>query len=275
MCPRKTTKKAEKQYPPAPSVQDEAGSNEDGDLGRFEFTQEEVDNYLEYERRKELHLENEEEEEYVNDHHHHSSQPTVEMYEQDVPPSLPQNAYRPAARHPSAEPVVVELSQRLPTTPQYHATSESRPQFRHFGATSVIPTPVGDSEAWDQFLREVRRDIDSMRWSDPQPGLASTSGYIVYFPRSDIPDGYSGGLGGLGHNRRPYHSMPTTRTRGSNERVPFAMRRAVDRDLALREEPMELFEMWADTFTASRRIEEDVAILRKRLNLLHKFYYRP
>jgi hypothetical protein len=33
--------------------------------------------------------------------------------------------------------------------------------------------------------------------------------------------------------------------------------------------------MWADTFSRSRRIEEDVATLRERLRLLHQFYYRP
>ena len=39
-------------------------------------------------------------------------------------------------------------------------------------------------------------------------------------------------------------------------------------------EPTVVFEMWANVFGMSRRIETDVAALRERLSGLHRFYDR-
>jgi hypothetical protein len=271
MSPRKTTRKAEEQYPPAPSVEDDAASNGNGGLEKIQFSQEVIDEYLAFERMKELRLENEEEE-YVNDDDDGSSQSTVERYEhyeQDEPLSLPSNSYNPAARDQSNQHVVVESPLRPPTPPQYCTIPEPPPPtiiLQNLAPTvPVTSLPAGEAGAWSQFLGRVPRHIVPIRQRHPQTEFASTGGYFEdHCPRGVISGGYSRGVGSLGYNRRPYRTMPTG-IRGPNETVPFAIARAADRNLALYEEPSELFEMWADTFGRSRRIEEDLTTSRERL----------
>lgn len=270
MSPRKTSKEAREQYPPAPSAEDDATSIENDHLEGF--SQETVNEYLAYERMAGLCL-NEEEGGYVKGSDPDSLQPTAEIYEQDEydePPLSPSALLRS---------VLVESSQRPPAQLQYCAVPAPPPPpiiFQNAPHTApVISLPVSEAEAWSRFLAGVSQDTVSTRRRYPQPVTASTGGYFEHrYPRGVIPGGYSRSVGGVGHDSRPYHTMPTT-THGPNERVPIVLPSAADRDLALREEPIDLLEMWADTFGRSRRIEEDVATLRERLRLLHQFYYRP
>jgi hypothetical protein len=163
--------------------------------------------------------------------------------------------------------------------PQYYTIPEPPPPtviLQKLAPTvPVTSLSAGEAEAWSQFLGRVPRDTVPIHQRYPQPEFASTGGYFEdHCPRGVISGGYGRRVGSLGYNRRPYRTMPTGIC-GPNETVPFALARAADRNLTLYEEPIELFEMWADTFGRSRRIEEDVSTLRERLRLLHQFYYRP
>ncbi|KAG9195099.1 hypothetical protein G6011_00219 [Alternaria panax] len=270
MSPRRISEGAEEQYPPAPSVEDDvAATGNDNFKG---LRQEAVNAYFAYERMAQLHLENDEA--YVNNDNHSASQSITEGYEDDKNDESPP---LPSARFRSA---VVESPQRSPAQLQYCAVPVPPPPtiiLRNVPHTApVVSLPVTEAEAWSQFMGRAPRDFVPHRRRYLQPGHASTNGYFEnLIPRGVMPGGcsYSRGVEGVDQFTRPHHTMPT-RNRGPIERDSFAMPHAVNRDFALREEPVELFEIWADTFSRSRRIEEDVAILRERFQLLHEFYYR-
>ncbi|CAI9631991.1 unnamed protein product [Alternaria burnsii] len=271
MSHRETSKKAQEQYPPAPSVEvDDAAVENDNTEG---FRQDTIDPYLAYERMAGLRLDNEEEEN-MNDASPDDSESTTEGHKHDEHyelPSLPSIQFRSVAVGPSQRPQAPRQYSAVPVPPPPTIILKN---VSH--TAPVVSLPVTEAEAWSQFLGRAPRDFVPRRPHYCQPGHASTNGYFEsLYPRSAVSDGYSysRSAGGVGHIAHPHHTMPA-RNRGPNGRVPIAMLRAVDRDLALREEPIELFEMWADTFSRSRRIEEDVVTLRERLRLLHQFYYR-
>jgi hypothetical protein len=271
MSPRETSKKAQEQYPPAPSVEvDYAAVENDNTEG---FRQDTIDTYFAYERMAGLRLDNEEEEN-TNDASPDDSESTAEGYEHDERyelPSLPSIQFRSVAVGPPQRPQAPRQYSAVPVPPPPTIILKN---VSH--TAPVVSLPVTEAEAWSQFLGRTPGDFVPRRPHYCQPGHASTNGYFESLdPRGAVSDGYSysRSAGGVGHITCPHHTMPA-RNRGPNGRVPIAMPRAIDRDLALREEPIELFEMWADTFSRSRRIEEDVATLRERLRLLHQFYYR-
>ncbi|CAN9160860.1 unnamed protein product [Alternaria alternata] len=272
MSPRETSKRGQEQYPPAPSVEvDDAAVENDNTEG---FRQDTIDAYLAYERMAGLRLDDEEEEN-MNDASPDDSESTAEGYENDERyelPSLPSIQFRSVAAGPPQRPQAPRQYSAVPVPPPPTIILKN---ISH--TAPVVSLPVTEAEAWSQFLGRAPGDFVPRRPHYCQPGHASTNGYFEsLYPRGVVSDEYvySRSAGGVGHITRPHHAMPA-RNCGPNGRVPIAMPRAVDRDLALREEPIELFEMWADTFSRSRRIEEDVATLRERLRLLHQFYYRP
>jgi hypothetical protein len=265
-------KRGQEQYPPAPSVEvDDVAVENDNTEG---FRQDTIDTYLAYERMTGLRLDDEEEEN-MNDASPDDSESTAEGYEHDERyelPSLPSIQFRSVVAGPPQRPQAPRQYSAVPVPPPPTIILKNASH-----TAPVVSLPVTEAEAWSQFLGRAPGDFVPRRPHYCQPGHASTNGYFEsLYPRGVVSDEYvySRSAGGVGHITRPRHAMPA-RNCGPNGRVPIAMPRAVDRDLALREEPIELFEMWADTFSRSRRIEEDVATLRERLRLLHQFYYRP
>lgn len=277
MSPRKNMKKAEEQHPPAPFAEDDTASLRDN---KFEgLSQEVIDKYLAaYDALDNLDL-NDDEGEYVNDDASENSQATPSGYEQEQrgedrflrsngnePPSHVRVNYRAAVQPP----------QRPPAPPQHNAVPVAPPPTIIFrNATKLAPMAFANvpqalpSYHFDRGIQEAlgRYSRVHHRFGDyPEE----------HYPREIVLGRYDWGVEGMPHDSFFNRIVPLMRPINGihNERIPFAPPRSLNRDLAPLMEHDLLCEMWADAFGASRRIEEDMAAFRGRLQRLHKFYYR-
>jgi len=285
MSARKNMKKAEDQHPPAPFAEDDTASQGDDE---FEgLSQEVIDMYLAaYNALDNLDL-NDDEEENVNDDSSEDSQSTPDGYEQEQRGEilfLRKNGNEPPLQHRINYRTVVDPPQGAPAPVQQNPVPLAPPptiNFRNaanpaFMAGPNVPQaePVwysveGIPEAIERYDQNHRRH---RRLAPPFHGKPFEEHYL----RASAPGRYSRGVEGMSRNLFPHRSAPIMRRPNGrqDERMPFAPPRPLDRDMA---PPMErdlLFEMWADAFVESRRMEQDMVAFRKRLERLYKFCYR-
>ncbi|KAI4621744.1 hypothetical protein J4E80_004116 [Alternaria sp. BMP 0032] len=284
MSPRKHTKKAEEQRPPAPFAEDDTASQ-----GEDEFeglSQEFIDEYLAaYHALDNLNLNDEEEN--VNDDSSEDSQYTPGEYEQEQhgeieylrsnrnePPSLIRFNYRTINDPPERPPAPVQQNP-VPVASPPTFVFQNAPSFAPEAFANVPQArparnfPRGVLEAIERRDQSHRRH---RRLALPFNGEPFEQRYL----RASAPGRYSRGVEGMPRDFFPSRSVPIMRRPNGRQdgRLPFAPPRSLDRDMA---PPMErdlLFEMWADAFVESRRMEQDMAAFRERLQRLYKFCYR-
>ena len=289
MSPRKNMKKRENRYPPAPSAEDEAASP--GYAGFAGISQDVIDKYLAaYDALDELSLEDDGGE-YVSKDASEDSQSTPGGYEQEQSGEnrgqilfLRKNGSEPPLQHRVNYRTIVDPPQRAPAPVQQNPVPVAPPSatiFRNaanpaFTAGPNVPQaePVwysveGIPEAIERYDQNHRRH---RRLALPFHGKPFEEHYL----RASAPGRYSRGIEGMPRDFFPSRSVPIMRRPNGrqDERMPFAPPRPLDRDMA---PPMErdlLFEMWADAFVESRRMEQDMAAFRQRLERLYKFNYR-
>jgi len=284
MSPRKNMKKAEEQHPPAPFAEDDTASQ-----GEDEFeglSQEFIDEYLAaYHALDSVDL-NDDEEENVNDDPSEDSQSTPGEYEQESHGEilyLRSNGNEPPSQHRLNYCATTQPPQRPQAPLQQNTVPVAPPPtfvFRNaanpvFMAGPNVPQAVPARKFSRGILKAIERRDQShrshRRSHRPFDGFPEE-----HYPRGVVPGGYSRGVEGMPRDLFPHWSMPTMRRPDGrqNERFPFAPPRSLDRNIA---PPMErdlLFEMWADAFVESRRMEQGMAAFRERLQRLYKFCYR-
>ncbi|KAI4919266.1 hypothetical protein J4E85_009524 [Alternaria conjuncta] len=276
MSPRKNSKKVEEQHPPAPFAEDDTASQGDDE---FEgLSQEFIDQCLAaYHALDNLNL-NDDENENGNDDSSEDSQSIPDGYEQErrgeieflrsngneLPSHFRVN-YR-TVNHPQSPPAPLQHN-AVPVAPP--------PTFNFREAANPAPMPFANVPqalpVW-HFDRGIQAALRRYRRKHrPLDGFPEERHL-----RASAPGRYSRGVEGMPRDLFPHRSVPIMRRPNGrqNERMPFAPPRPLDRDMA---PPMErdlLFEMWADAFVESRRMEQDMAAFRERLQRLYKFCYR-
>ncbi|KAI4631177.1 hypothetical protein J4E83_002706 [Alternaria metachromatica] len=284
MSPRKNMKKAEEQRPPAPFAEDDTASQGDDE---FEgLSQKLIDEYLAaYDALQNPNLNDKEEN--ANDDPSEDSQSTPDEYEQEShgkilylrsngnePPSQFRLNYRTVVDPPQGQPAPVQQNPvPVAPPPTFVYRNAANPAFMA-GPNVPQAEPVwysveGIPEAIERYDQNHRRHRGLAL---PFHGKPFEEQYL----RASAPGRYSRGVEGMPRDFFPSRSAPIMcRPNGrQDERMPFAPPRPLDRDMA---PPMErdlLFEMWADAFVESRRMEQDMAAFRERLQRLYKFCYR-
>jgi hypothetical protein len=283
MTPRKSAKTAEEQYPPAPSAEDDNASMGDDELE--ELSQDVIDEYLAYNAMNPLRL-NDDEDEYGDDDASEGLQSTpdgYEHYEHKEPTPPHTRREEPDVHNQTRQRIEGEPPQR-PTAPlQYYTVPVPPPPtviVPGAAPTGLMAFPTAPQSQpmfhlFDPNSGEFGRSRRTPRRLKLPPRVALSEG--DYYPRGVVPGGYSRGVDGLPHYMFPNQTVRRVDDR-PNGQMPFSwlhpIEHPIERNVAHRTEPTFALEFWADTFTMSRRIEEDMAALRRRLERLQEFYYR-
>jgi len=289
MSPRKNMKKAEEQHPPAPFAEDETASQGDDE---FEgLSQEFIDGYwAAYDALDNLNL-NDDEEEYANDCASEHSQSTPDGYEQEQRGEtrgqilfLRKNGNEPPLQHRVNYRTVIDLPQLPPAPVQQNPVPVAPPptiNLRNAANPAFMDGPdVPQAQPVWYSVEGVPEAIERRGRSDRihrrLPLLFHGEPFEKRHLRATAPGRYSRRVEGMPRDLFPHQSVPIMRRPDGrqNERMPFAPPHSLDRDMA---PPMErdlLFEMWADAFVESRRMEQDMSAFWERLQRLYKFCYR-
>ena len=284
MSPRKNMKKAEEQRPPAPFAEDDTASQGDDE---FEgLSQKLIDEYLAaYDALQNPNLNDEEEN--ANDDPSEDSQSTPDEYEQEShgkilylrsngnePPSQFRLNYRTVVDPPQGQPAPVQQNP-VPVAPP--PTFILRNAANHdFMAGPNVPQVRPARDFGRGILQAIERRDQSHRRHRRSALPFNGEPFEERYLRASAPGRYSRVVEGMPRDFFPSRSVPIMRHPNGrqDERSPFAPPRPLDRDIA---PPMErdlMFEMWADAFAESRRMEQNMAAFRQRLERLYKFNYR-
>lgn len=285
MSPRKNMKKAEEQHPPAPFAEDDTASQ-----GSDEFeglSQKVIEEYwAAYDALNNLNI-NDDEEQNVNDDPSEDSQSTPGGYEQEQrgemqylcsngnepPPQFRVN-YRAAVQPPQCPPAQVQqIPVPIAPLPTFIFRNAANFDPRVFAnAHQAQPVWYSVEGVPESIERRGRSGRNHLRLALPFHGESVQD----YYPRGVVPGGYSRGVEGMPRNLFPHRSAPIMRRPNGrqDERIPLAPPRSLDRDAAPLMERDLLFEMWTDAFGASKRIEQDMAAFREKLERLYEFCYR-
>jgi hypothetical protein len=286
MTPRKSSKKVEEQYPPAPSAEDDNASMGDDELE--ELSQDVIDEYLAYNAMNHLRL-NDDEDEYEDDDASEGLQSTpdgYEQYEHEEPTPPHTRREEPDVHNQPRQRFGIESPQRPPATLQYYTVPvPPPPTIIVLGAAPTglmaFPTAPQSQPIFHLFggnPGEFGRSRRAPRRLRLPPSVALSEG--DYYLGGVVPGGYSRGVDELPHYMFPNQTVPLRRRVDDrpNGQMPFSwlhpIEPPIERNVVHRTEPTFALEFWADTFTMSRRIEEDMASLRRRLECLQEFYYR-
>jgi len=277
MSPRKNMKKPEEQHPPAPFAEDDTASQGDDEFQGF--SQDAIADYLAtYHAMLALDLNNDEGE-HINHDAFEDSRSDLGEYGQEQRgeiPYLPNNGNEPPSHIRVNYRAAVQPPQRPPPPLQQNSVPVAPPPRINFqNAANPAPMPFANVPqalpVW-HFDRGIQAALRRYRrFHRPIGGFPEE-----HYPRGVVPGGYSRGVEGMPRDLFPHRSVPIMRRPNGrqDERMPFALPRSLDRDMT---PPMErdlLFEMWADAFVESRRMEQDMTAFRERLQRLYKFCYR-